>query len=346
MTGGGTLGPVTPLIALAEAWCEEDASIILSWVGTSSGPEKKIIKAADIPFISLSTPKLDRHNKWKWIFIAPHLLFSIVNAYRILKKIKPDIIFTAGGYVSVPVVIAGKLQGIPSWVHQLDVAPGIANKIMAYFANHVSITWKESAEGFGKRRTELVGSLVRKELSFGSGERVKRANKFDQQKPTVFVFGGGTGAQAINENLLAARDELLKEVNIIHITGCGKGSGEEKFPQGYIARELVNEEMADFYAAADVVVARAGMGTLLELSSIGKPAILIPIQGTDQELNAALYEKAGGAIVIRRLNPQILKQEIIRLANNRSKRSMIGSKARNVFQKNGAKAIIKMVKGE
>lgn len=341
MTGGGTMGPVTPLLALASVWRARDPEVIISWVGTPQGPEREMVRQSKIMFHPLLAPKLSRHQAWKWIFIIPHLALSCLQAFILLKQIKPDIVFTAGGYVSVPVVWMAAILGIPSWVHQLDVVPGLANKIMAPFAQKISVTWEESADSFPKKKTKVVGGIVRPELKRGNAEAFKREFGLDDQKPTVLVTGGGTGAQSINEAMAVIGPELSLRMNIIHLTGKGKMiEGLEESRGSYVTREFFTSEMIDALSAADLVVSRAGMGTILELVALKKPAILIPIMETHQERNAEVLEKLAAVKVIRRMTPQILKQEITRLINDREERKRLSQNIQKALPVTAAERIV------
>ncbi len=349
MTGGGTMGPVTPLLALASAWKKTNPEVQISWVGTPQGPEAEIVRKQGMMFHTLSSPKFDRGRFWKLLFVLPHFLVSCIQAYILLRQIKPDIIFTAGGYVSVPVVIVARFMKIPSWVHQLDVQVGLANKIMAPFAKKITVTWEKSAKSFSASKTKVVGGLVRPEILEGQAEKFAREFGLDSQKSTVFVTGGGTGALAINNAMEVIGAELSEKMNVIHLTGKGKmirgvGKGLEKSWEGvgvYIMREFFTDEMAGALKIADVVVSRAGMGTILELAALKKPSILIPIPGTHQEKNARILEEKGAVKVIRKLNPQILKQEIVRLIESKAEQNKLSRNIGLVLPITGAERIVR-----
>lgn len=340
MTGGGTLGPVTPLIALAEVWREQDSSVVFSWIGTPNGPENEIIEKQHITFYELSAPKLDRYKKWQWIFVFPQFIVSCIKAFALLKNISPHMVFTAGGYVSVPVVIMAWFLRIPCWVHQLDVTPGIANRIMAPFAKRVTVTWEESKDVFSDRKTSVVGGLVRPDVLHGNAKAFQKQYYLDPELPTVGVLGGGTGATAINDMLQAIVPDLAKRMNIVHLAGKGKLDEELQDIQGrYTPREFFTD-MADLYAVADVIVARAGMGTILEIAALRKPTILIPIPNSHQEANAKVLEDKGAARVIHHLNPQVLKQEIDRLIDSKEVRDELVYNLRSLLPMHAAGLII------
>ncbi len=340
MTGGGTLGPVVPLLAVADVWKALDPTVKISWVGTPKGPERDLIEAEGYEFTALRSPKLARDKKWTWPFVPVLLGFSVVRAYARLKKEKPALILTAGGFVSVPFAIAGKMLGIPLWVHQLDREVGIANKLMAPLARRVSVTWMDNLENFAEAKTLHVGAVNRPNLIEKPRAEVMRRLGLDATRPTVFVFGGGTGAQSINEIMEVIADDLLKEMNVIHLTGKGKLSERLLGKVNYLVQEFATTEMIDFYSAADVVVARAGMGTILQVSALGKPSIFIPIANADQQSNARMLEERDAAKIIWKLNGQVLLQEIRKLVQNEVDQRKYAENSRELFPFGGEKKIV------
>ncbi len=313
LTGGGTLGPVTPLLALVEVWKQEPFSPEVIWVGTANGPEKTLVREQGIPFQSLSVPKLDRHAPAKWIFIPFWFAWSLWCALKIIRLEKPDVIVSAGAYVSVPLVWIGKLLGAPVWIHQQDARPGLANRLMAPMATSISVAWLRSLVGFSKHKTLFLGNPVRSSIWQGERKRIMNLNNFSESKPMVLVFGGGTGSQWINQVIAFILPELLQTANVIHISGTGKQTEDaEEFIPGYVQKTFVTSEMADLYAAADLVICRAGMGTISELSALKKTAIVIPIPASHQEENAAALDEFSAAIILHQslTSPQILLQTI------------------------------------
>lgn len=340
MTGGGSLGPVTPLIAVAEEWRRRDPDVQVSWIGTMHGPERMIVEEAGFAFHAIAAAKLSRHKKWSWPFIPFFLLLSFVQSILLLRKLKPDAVFTAGGYVSVPVIITARLMGMVTWVHQLDLKPGLANKLMAPFAKRISVTWLDSLELFPESKTRQVGAVVRPEVLRGDKTRAVTKYALDSKKPTIFVLGGGTGAQSINEAMAVIAPDILKRANVIHLMGKGKMVKELESIPGYVALELIGKDIADLYAAADIVVARAGMGTILEIAALRKPAILIPLPNEDQISNANAMQSAEACTVLWELNGQILKQEIVHLLEDAERRFAYAEAVKELFVKNGEERIV------
>ena len=344
MTGGGTLGPVTPLLGIVESWRYIEPTVDISWIGTISGPEEELVKEYGIPFHTLFAPKLSRSNKLSWIFVLPALFVSCVLAWQLLKRIKPSIIFSAGGYVSVPIAWMAKLQGIPVWIHQLDYQPGIANKAMAPIAMRISATFEKAIEDFGAKKTIVVGGVMRFTNDIEPTNEMKRKFNLDSSKPTVLITGGGTGALQINEAMQIIGKELSKKANIIHLTGKGKMlPGLEEVAPNYYAIEMLTEDMYEAYAVADLVVARGGLGTMMELVRFKKPSIIIPISHSHQELNAAVLAEARAAVVLWAMNPQMLKQTIEKLLKSTDERDRLSKNISEVMRVDGADVIVQKV---
>lgn len=302
-TGGGTLGPVAPLLAVAEELADGNK---LFWIGTARGPEAALVAKAGIPFRAIAAAKFRRYFSL-WTLLDPLLfLIGLLEAIGVLITLMPDVIVGAGGYVSVPVVIAGKLLGIPSLIHQQDVLPGLANKIMAPFARAVTVAVPESAAAFDVRKTTVVGNPVRRaieDVALHHDERRHDALRhfgFLGSKPIVLVTGGGSGASALNAAVDAMLDELLAVADVLHLTGLGKRGSHGI---GYVSREVATDEMPLAYAAADVVVCRAGMSTISELLVLGIPSVVTPMPHTHQEANAEFLVQHGNAVVVGQDEP-------------------------------------------
>ncbi|MBI1908213.1 glycosyltransferase [Candidatus Uhrbacteria bacterium] len=194
MAGGGTLGSVTPLLAIAGKLRERDANVSLAWIGTPDGPERLVVESQRIPFYKLSSPKLDRYRTWTWPLLPFRLAISFLHALRLLYVVKPHMVFSAGGYVSVPVAWAAWVMRIPVWLHQLDTLPLLASKAIAPVAKKISVTFEETAAAFSAKKTVVVGTMVRQALRKGDKSVALKRYGFDEAKPTVLVIGGGTGA--------------------------------------------------------------------------------------------------------------------------------------------------------
>ncbi|MEK7665740.1 MAG: UDP-N-acetylglucosamine--N-acetylmuramyl-(pentapeptide) pyrophosphoryl-undecaprenol N-acetylglucosamine transferase [Patescibacteria group bacterium] len=328
LTGGGTLGPVTPLIAVVEALRLDDSHVEFVWVGTPHGPEAEVVLAAGISFLALSVPKLTRHAPARWIGIPFGLVLSCVRSLTLLRKEKPDVILSAGGYVSVPIIWMATVLGIPSWIHQQDVRAGLANKLMAPFADRISVAWEKSLADFDSEKTIYLGNPVRASLFFGSRDRGLQAFSFLNSNLTILIMGGGTGSSWINDVIGRIGSELEMNANVLHITGVGKSSTLTH------SVELVSDGMADVFAMADVVICRAGMGTISELAALKKSAIIIPMPNSHQEDNARILDECGSAIILHQsqTTPQMLLTNVIRLLDDEKKRFELGQRLHHLLK--------------
>lgn len=328
LTGGGTLGPVTPLLAVAEALRIFDPHVELVWVGTPQGPEAEVIRAAGISFYALAVPKLSRHAPARWALIPFALGWSLYRAYRLLRHEKPHVVVSAGGYVSVPIVWMAAIMRIPTWIHQQDLRAGLANKLMAPFADRISVAWEKSLADFDASKTLHLGNPVRASLLTGSADRGLKRFGFSDPRLTVVVMGGGTGAQWINNIVSRIGKELEAEASVFHITGVGKSSTLTH------SVELVSEGMTDVYAMADVVICRAGMGTLSELAALKKAAIVIPMPNSHQEENAKILEENSAAVILHQTQttPQVLLTNILALLHNAAKREQLGERLHHLLK--------------
>jgi UDP-N-acetylglucosamine--N-acetylmuramyl-(pentapeptide) pyrophosphoryl-undecaprenol N-acetylglucosamine transferase len=340
MTGGGSLGPFTPLIAVEAEW-QQVADIETDWIITPKGPERQLLEEAGIEFDTLVAPKFSRHKWWQWPFIPLMLTVSTLRAYALIKKLQPHIMYTLGGYVSVPVAIACKVLGIPIWVHQLDVEVGLANKVMAPLATRVSTTFKESLSSFREGKAICLGGISRfTESNFSVAPLPVVLNP---EKKTLLVTGGGTGSKAINDAIEVIVDKLESEMNVIHLTGAGKLTPEierlTNLHPDYHAFELVSDEMYSFLSNSDLVATRAGLGILLNLVEFAKPAIFIPLTG-QQEANADLIFEHEAGVVMRRMTAQLLLQTIKLLMNEPEGREQLSKNIGSLVRMDAARHIV------
>lgn len=275
--GGGTLGPVVPLLAVLRKMKKMNPDLSFEWAGTEEGPERALIQKEGIPFHTIPTAKFARYFTLDWLRWPARYLRARKAAKLLIEKIQPALVVSAGGFTAVPVMREANRRKIACAIHQLDAEPGLSNRIVAKCCQSVTTSFTYNESPFGSVKTEQVATPCRFQYE-DLAEHVS-------DRPTVLVVGGGTGAQALNEAVWKILDELLKEANVIHATGKGKGSDIKK--AGYDSMEFLNEEnMLIAYSSADVVVTRAGMGGLSELASLKKAAIVVPIPRSHQEANA------------------------------------------------------------
>jgi UDP-N-acetylglucosamine--N-acetylmuramyl-(pentapeptide) pyrophosphoryl-undecaprenol N-acetylglucosamine transferase len=300
LTGGGTAGHVMPHLAMLDLYRAQ--RIQVDYIG-STGVEKSLIEAADIPFHVIRTGKLRRYFSFKNLFDVFNIVIGTLQSFLILVRIRPEIIFSKGGFVSVPVCVAGWMLRIPVVSHESDYTPGLATRIIARFASMILITFEDTRKFLGRQvPCESVGTPIRAQLRTGNRDRGLRfcgLDPFDSSRKVLLVIGGTQGAQRINDAVVESIDELLKRFQIIHICGKSKLTGIVK--QGYFTCEFAGSELADMLASADVVISRAGANTIFELLSLKKPMLLIPLEiGSrgDQVHNANYFKTKGWAAVL------------------------------------------------
>ena len=300
LTGGGTAGHVTPNLALVPELRARGYEIL--YIGSYKGIEKELITKAGISYKAISSGKLRRYFDLK-NFTDP---FRVIRGYfqsrKIMKEFKPDVVFSKGGFVAVPVTFAAKKLGIPVIAHESDMTPGLANKLSAPSAVKICCNFPETLKFLPKEKAVFTGTPIRSELLKGDRKKGLELCGFDEEKPVLLVIGGSLGAVHINDQVRAVLDELLKDFQIIHI--CGKGNLDESLSnkQGYIQFEYVDKELKDLFAAADIMVSRAGANAISEILALRKPNLLIPLSKEasrgDQILNAGSFKKQGFSAVL------------------------------------------------
>lgn len=301
LTGGGTAGHVTPNIALIPELQKQGYEV--HYIGSYEGIESKLIADLGIPYYGIASGKLRRYIDPRNLSDPFKVLTGCEQARKLLKRINPDIVFSKGGFVSVPVVVAAKSRHIPCIIHESDMTPGLANKICIPCAQRVCTNFPETMNHIPKHKGVLTGSPIRQELFEGNKERGLKFCGFHASKPVILIIGGSLGAVRVNEAVRAILPQLLKDYQIIHL--CGKGKIEEslKGTEGYVQFEYIKGELCDLMAAADVMISRAGANAICEILALRKPNILIPLSAQasrgDQILNAASFEKQGYSIVIQ-----------------------------------------------
>ncbi len=301
LTGGGTAGHVTPNIALLPYLKKEGFEI--SYIGTKDGIEKNLIEKENISYYSVPTGKLRRYLSKENITDMFRVVKGVKESYFLLRKLKPDIVFSKGGFVAVPVVLGAKLNKIPVVVHESDITPGLANKIAMPFAKCVCTTFPETLKYIPENKGINTGTPIRDELFCGNPEKGRDICKFTGERPIIMMMGGSLGSVKINTQLRGALKTLLKDFDLVHI--CGKGNVDKTLEgtKGYKQFEYVSEELPHIMAAADIIVSRAGSNSISEFLALKKPNLLIPLSANasrgDQILNAASFEKQGFSMVLK-----------------------------------------------
>ena len=300
LTGGGTAGHVTPNIALLPAL--KEAGYEITYMGSYDGIEKKLIADFDIPYVGISTGKFRRYLDIKNFTDPFRVIKGCSEAKKFMKEYKPDVVFSKGGFVSVPVVRAAASLGIPCIIHESDMTPGLANKLCISVATKVCCNFPETIRLLPKDKAVLTGSPIREELSQGNKLIGLDMCGFTANKPVIMVIGGSLGAANVNKAVRDALPKLLEDFQIVHLCGKDKMDNLLLTTPGYKQFEYIKSELKDLFAMADIVISRAGANAICELLALKKPNILIPLPASssrgDQILNAQSFESQGFSIVI------------------------------------------------
>jgi len=353
LTGGGTGGSVSPLLAVASGLRMSDFGCRTSdvglwtyeflWVGTKFGPEREMVEKTGIKFIAMPAGKLRRYFSLKNFLDPFKIIAGFFKSLFVILRFKPDLIMTAGAFVSVPIVWAAWILRVPILVHQQDVRPGLANKLMAPFANVITVTFEESLKNYGKKAV-WTGNPV----GFRMSDVGFRMSDFGKELPLILVVGGGTGAMEINKLVWESLEELTKFCQIIHVSGKGKGiRNQESGIRNYVSYDfLEHEKVIEIMKIADVVVSRAGLGFLTEISYLGKAAIIIPIPDTHQEDNARIFSKNEAAMVLdqKKLTARDFINKIRGLLKDETLRHKLSSNVAGVMKKGASEAIAGIIK--
>ncbi len=319
LTGGGTAGHVTPNLALLP---ELRKKFEITYVGSKNGMEKNLAEEAGLKYLGISSGKLRRYAHLKNFTDCFQVIKGIAEAVSIIKKEKPNVIFSKGGFVAVPVVIAGKLCGVPTVIHESDMSPGLANKLSLPFATKVCLTFPETVKHIPEKKAVLTGTPIRDFLFHGDKEKGFAFCKLSSSKPIIMMMGGSQGSVKINTSLRAALEDLTRSFQVVHL--CGKGNLDETINNKYYRQyEYLGKELADVLAIADLVISRAGANSISEFLAVHKPNLLIPLSKAssrgDQILNAQSFEAQGFSKVLNEedLSPERLTKEVLDLYNNK-----------------------------
>ena len=321
LTGGGTAGHVTPNLALIPSLKEKNYEI--RYIGSYQGIERKLIENAQIPYIGISTGKFRRYFDVKNFTDPFRVIKGFGEALKLIKRYKPDMVFSKGGFVAVPVVLAAKHLKIPVIIHESDMTPGLANRICIPAATRVCCNFPETLSYLPKNKAVLTGSPIRKELL--EGDRMTGLNyaKLNENKPVILIIGGSLGSVTVNNAIRGILPKLLNNYQVIHI--CGKGNLDESLAgvRGYVQYEYVDAPLKHLFAAADLMISRAGANSICEILALRKLNILIPLSAAasrgDQILNARSFSKQGFSYLLEEenLNGSTLLQAITDTFANR-----------------------------
>ncbi|MCQ2494809.1 MAG: undecaprenyldiphospho-muramoylpentapeptide beta-N-acetylglucosaminyltransferase [Lachnospiraceae bacterium] len=323
LTGGGTAGHVTPNIALLPAL--KDAGYEISYIGSYDGIEKQLITDFGIPYYGVSTGKFRRYLDPKNLSDPFRVIKGYNEAKKILKQIAPDVIFSKGGFVSVPVVRAAAALKIPCIIHESDMTPGLANKLCIPVAAKVCCNFPETVDSLPKGKAVLTGTPIRAELFTGDAAEGRKLCGFNSDKPVLMVIGGSLGAAAVNQAVRDALPELLKKYQVVHVCGKNKVDNLLLTLEGYKQFDYIKEDLRHLFAMADIVISRAGANAICELLALHKPNILIPLPSKasrgDQLLNAKSFEQQGYSVVLDQddLTTSLISQTVNTVYSEREK---------------------------
>ncbi len=315
LTGGGTAGHVTPNIALIPTLRELGYDI--QYIGSYEGIEKSLMEDIGIPYHGISSGKLRRYFSLRNFTDPFRVLKGFFEAGRLIKELKPDVLFSKGGFVSVPVVIAAGRKGVPVIIHESDMTPGLANKLCFRTARKICCNFPETVSLLPSDKAVLSGSPIRKELLEGDPEKGREFTGFNDDKPVVMVIGGSLGAANVNKAVRNILPELTKKYNVIHLTGNGKSDDSLNDTPGYRQYEYIKDELKDLFALSDIVISRAGANAICELLALKKPNLLIPLPSAssrgDQLLNARSFEKQGYSMLLT--EDEITDERLLEMVN-------------------------------
>lgn len=343
-SGGGTLGPVTPLLHIYNVYKKEHPEAEFAWVGTKSGPEREVIEKNGIRFYIIGAGKWRRYFSWTNFGDIIRIIVAFFQSLVLVWHEKPDLMISAGGFVSVPLHYAATLLGVPSWIHQQDVRPGLAMKLMAPCADKITTALEPTARLFSPRKTMWLGNPAR-DVSCSNLDEARKFFGFKPEDRVIFALGGGTGSVTVNQMILEALPSWPKEWHIVHLLGKERpGDLSERAAKtfsNYHVYKFFTYEMAYAYALADLVIARAGFGTLTELAALKKCAVIIPMTGTHQEENAHFFSTHEA---ILELHGQLesgyrLAREVKDLMADEARRSTMGEKLHALLPRANESAI-------
>jgi UDP-N-acetylglucosamine--N-acetylmuramyl-(pentapeptide) pyrophosphoryl-undecaprenol N-acetylglucosamine transferase len=298
-TGGGTAGHVTPNLAIISEIRNEWN---IQYIGSKKGIEKELIGKINIPYHEISSGKLRRYIDFENVKDVFRVLKGCLDARRVLRKLKPDLVFSKGGFVSVPVIVAARSLKIPIFIHESDMTPGLANKISQRFATKIFTSFDETVKFFPKEKAIAIGSPIRREVLSGSAEKGRRFLGFHEGKPILTIMGGSLGARKINEAVRAALEQLTARYQIVHL--CGKNNLDQSLEgvSGYKQFEYVHDELPDILAATNLVITRGGSNAIFEFLALKIPMLIIPLglqqSRGDQIVNAKAFAEKGFSLTL------------------------------------------------
>lgn len=300
LTGGGTAGHVMPNLALVPALRESGWHVV--YIGSYQGIERQLAAGDHIPYHPIATGKLRRYRDRENLKDPFRVLKGVAQSFVLLRRLRPKLVFSKGGFVALPVVVAARLLRVPVILHEADLTLGLANRLALPFADRVAVTFAETAERLPRGRAVYTGLPIRREIFAGDRRKLLSACGFTARRPTLLVTGGSSGAQDLNHAIWGQLPGLLARFQIVHLCGKGKTNSSLADTPGYVQFEYAQDEMPHLLAMSDIVISRAGSNTIFELLALRKPHILVPLPASksrgDQVLNARLFASRGYSVVV------------------------------------------------
>ena len=344
LTGGGTAGHVTPNLAIAPFLRESGYELF--YIGSKKGIEKTLVEKAGIPYTGIASGKLRRYLDMKNVTDVLRVAKGLGDAFTVMARLRPGLVFSKGGFVTVPVVIAAKMLRAKVIIHESDITPGLANKISLRFADRVCVNFPETINYVPTGKGVLTGTPIRPEIYQGSVDEAMKICGFHDSKPVLLIMGGSQGSVVINECVRKILPQLTKSFNVIHLCGTNNKRHDLEM-RGYLQFEYVTSELPHLLAYADIVVSRAGANSISEFLALRKPNLLIPLSRNasrgDQILNAKSYEQQGFSMVLDEdaMNPDSLREKIDQLYTNRKEYS---KRMAESTISDGTKDVLKIIK--
>jgi UDP-N-acetylglucosamine--N-acetylmuramyl-(pentapeptide) pyrophosphoryl-undecaprenol N-acetylglucosamine transferase len=353
LTGGGTGGHLLPLAAVAKKISEKIPQAEFLFLGPHGKMEKELMAREGIPAKTVLSGKFRRYFSFHNFVDFLKIPVGVIQSLWILLFYMPDAIFSKGGYASIPVVLAGWLYRIPILIHESDSVPGVANSMLGKFADRVAVSYPEAEREFPAAQVVLTGNPLREDIGQGDAARARESFYLTQSKKVIFVMGGSQGAQSINEKIIKILPDLLHAYQVIHQTGENNFKtvehraaefGIKAGRDGYFAIPTFGEEIKDILAVSDLVVSRAGANSISEIAANGKPAILIPLEGSagnHQKMNAYSLARMGGCIVLEETNlgEHMLLQKIRDILENEEVKQKLSQNIRAFYHADAAEKI-------
>jgi UDP-N-acetylglucosamine--N-acetylmuramyl-(pentapeptide) pyrophosphoryl-undecaprenol N-acetylglucosamine transferase len=326
LAGGGSGGSATPILAVATELRAREPGVELLFLGTHDGPEATLAAEQGIRYVGVSTGKLRRYWDTQNVVDVGRITLGVGQSLNVVRRFRPDVAFGAGGFASVPPLAAAGLLRTPVLIHQQDVVPGLANRLLVPFAARITVAMPDTVASFPRGRTVLRGNPVRPRILEGRRDEAVRLLGLEPDLPLLLVTGGGTGALGLNRLVAAAAPALVERCQTVHLTGRGRRVPAADVGSRYRQIEFLVEEMPHLLAGADLVITRAGMGTLSELAAVRKPAIVIPLPGSHQEANARAFGAAGAAVAVNQdsLTAESLASLVLGLLDDAARRRELG----------------------